>query len=259
MNEITKWAVPFGLALSVWIALAVIRGTVSAIVESEKEKKGFREELARLKAKPQLDFQIHEAFIVPTTNVATCFLHISLHNEAGPKVDNPPVNAYSLTLTLKDKIYLSNTFIDPENYQRGVYKWSEYYDDEYGERREGQIPLKAPEPLYRIYTKIGDLVPGTRLYGWVAFAVHGLPSWDTDRIHVGSHEVYEYNDDGVPIEGSACLAAEYQEIPNTKNVEALTLTVVDAYNQTHTKVTNGPFSYGDKKITKREMNLPPDL
>ena len=59
MNEITKWAVPFGLALSVWIALAVIRGTISAIVESEKEKKGFREELARLKAKPQLDFQIH--------------------------------------------------------------------------------------------------------------------------------------------------------------------------------------------------------
>lgn len=257
MNEVTKWAMPLAFAATGWIGLAFVRALYSAIAKSEKEKKGLREELARLKAKPQLDFQIHEAFIVPTANTATCFVHVSLHNDAGPAVNNPPANAYSLSLTIKGKPYAANVSIDPEKYERGVYKWSEYYDDD-GERREGQMLLTA-EPLYRIYTKLGDLIPGTRLYGWVAFGIHDLPSWETHSVYVGSHEVYEYDDDGVGLENSARVAVDYKAVPHTKSIEALTLTVVDAYNQTHTQVTNGPFNYDDKKITKREMNLPPDL
>ena len=45
-------------------------------------------EYGRLTSSPHIDFQIHESYIVPTTNTASCFLRVSLHNEIGPPVGN---------------------------------------------------------------------------------------------------------------------------------------------------------------------------
>jgi hypothetical protein len=59
----------------------------------------------RLTSKPHLDFQIHEVYIVPTNNTASCFLRVSIHNEIGAQVANPPSHTYSFRLTIKGKTY----------------------------------------------------------------------------------------------------------------------------------------------------------
>src|ERR1043166_193278 len=84
MNEISQWQWPVVLALSGWVGVATRRSAINAIVESEAEKKSLQIKIAEFQAKPavkpHLDFQIHDAFINPSANTATVFLHVSLHN-----------------------------------------------------------------------------------------------------------------------------------------------------------------------------------
>jgi hypothetical protein len=146
--------------------------------------------------------------------------------------------------------------IDPEKYDLGFFKWDEYYDED-GDRREGWIVV-SKEPLYRISTKLDDLIPGTRLYGWIAFVVQGLPPWATDRKVTGTRIEYEYDDDGVPYPNSAYPIDVHEDVPHTRDVEAIAVFVRDAYNQEWHAVRLQPYKGRDKQILKRKIDLPPD-
>jgi hypothetical protein len=210
----------------------------------------------RLTSKPHLDFQIHEVYIVPTNNTASCFLRVSIHNEIGAQVANPPSHAYSFRLTIKGKTYTDTSPIDLENYELGIYKQVDAYDS-IG-YRDSEDMLLTKEPLYRVSTK-QDLIPGARVYGWIGFAVHYLPTWSIDRELVGSHVEYDYDFDE---EGQNCgrieetgrLVDDYMETPHSRTVEALSLTMTDAYGQEWIATKLGPFGKLDRRVLKRELS-----
>ena len=178
-------------------------------------------EYKRLMSSPHLDLQIHDAFIVPTAYTASCFLHVSLHNEVGPCINNRPVQAYSLQLTLKGQSYAATNSLDPENYELGIYKQLERYDEGYQEDRA----LPAKEQLYRISTKSVDLVPGNRVYGWVGFAIHYLPKWDEDTEYIGTRTEHDYYEEDGMLIGEGHPIEEYAHTPHSRAVASISLTV----------------------------------
>lgn len=211
-------------------------------------------EYRRITRRPHIDFQIHDAFIIPATNTANCFLRVSLHNEVGAVVNNPPTDLYSLELILKGKRYARTTPIDTEKYELGIYKYVESYSD-LGYRENDEARLLGGETLYRISTKAVDLVPGSRVYGWIGFAVHRLPPWDTDQEYAGTRIEYDYvgaNENELePIEESARPVDEYSYTPHTRAVESLILTVTDAFGQKWQATKAAPFGLPDRDILEK--------
>lgn len=258
------WSLVVGVVL--YAVVAIIRAPFVVIGRQSRELIDLRHQIATAartesvqpRTKPELDLQIYEAFINPSANTATVFLHVSLHNETGPRVANPPSHAYSLSLVVKKEVYQAAMQVDPEQHELGFYKRDENYDED-GERHEGWT-LISKEPIYRISTKSDDLVPGTRLYGWIAFVVRGLPPWATDRELVGVRTEYdEYYEDGEPNLNSAYPEDVYKDIPHTRDVEAIALFVRDAYDQEWHATTLSSYQGRDKRIIKREIELPPDV
>jgi hypothetical protein len=198
-----------------------------------------------------------EAFVVPAPNTANCFLHVSLHNDLGPTINNPPTNAYSLELTIKGKVYNRSNSIDPERYVIGVYKQEEAYDEDVY-REEVEVLLNV-EALFRVGTKAVELVPGTRVYGWLGFAVHYLPAWDTDQVLIGRHVEYDYDEDGVPLEESARPVDDFEYIPKTKQVEMLKLTVTDAFGQQRSAIKSARLMYLTERSCQRKASISSDL
>ena len=220
----------------------IVRSAFSVYKEADDRALNAETKLAELRAKPKIDIRIKEAFIIPKRDrVAECFVRLLLQNDTS--IECKPTD-YSLALRIRETNYEHISPLPLSDYKLCYGKVRMTYDDN-GEPWETWAAVTSEE-LSKISNDRGATIVGDPLEGWIAYAVHNVPEWESTVESIGTYSHTEHDDDGNVI-------AEYPtdvcaRILHLTGVESLRVVVEDTFGQTWSQETSGPFASETKRV-----------
>jgi hypothetical protein len=242
MSEYLPAASSALIGVGLMFLFLIVRSAYSVYKEADDRAVNAEAKLAELTKKPKIDIRIKEAFIIPKRDrVAECFVRLLLQNDTA--IECKPTD-YSLTLRIRGADYDHISPLALSDYKLCYGKVRMVYD-EYGTPCEIWATVTSDE-LSRVSNDFGATAHGEPLEGWIAFAVHNVPEWESSVESIGTYSHTEHDDDGNVI-------AEYptdicERILHLTGVESLRVTVEDSFSQTWTQETTGPFESETKRI-----------
>ena len=250
MNDFLPYIKPTVVSVAIMGVILAVKSAYSVYKDSEDKRKTSEDELEKLSAKPVIDLVVKDTFILPFDGTAQCFIRLSLHNTTDVPSGNP--SDYDVTLTIKGKEYQNASFLDLREYRLRLYKMTMGYDDSNSPREEEQ--RLSDDEMPDIRTKTTDLKKGTRVEGWLGFAVHYVPPWESDKEYLGQHYEKLYDEEMGWVH--EVLIDDFHVAHHTRTVEEVKLTMVDAYGQEKTVWIRGPFTkHGQRVIPPQNLYM----